>query len=272
MDQSNDADTIPTRFGHDFHLYVEKYCRQGMAEQYNLAKHSLLAFIDIGMKKGANRMEDAAAILATHDGHLAERLVNDIPLGKDLDEKLCRDAINHMRNGMQNKHGVDILSSFLDTPHAPDVETMTIASSTEECIVIRPFRGGSAEESHHDTTQVSLICQRQPVAACPNVIRLTGCLRKSTQRIANLTPPFHIPRKNGMRIAHRACLALLHRTHPKLTTRKTTMSTATGLQATTKSQPRESEGRRRPHRKLASENPREEVRRGPCLVAPSKGE
>ncbi len=273
MDKSNDADNTPKPFGHDWDLHVEKYCRRGMVEQYNYAKNSLLADINTGMKNGAKRMEDAAAVLAAQDRRMADRLANDIPMGKDLDEKLCRDAINYMRDYMRNKYGVDILSSALESFHAPDVETMAIASNIEECIVIRNFGGRSAGESHQgDTTQVSLVCQRQTIAVCLKVIHLTGCPRKSAQKTANPTPPFHVSRENGMLITHGACLALLHRSHPQLSTKKTAMSTATGLQAPTQSQPRKSKGGRRPDRKLASENPREEIHRGPNLVAAPTGE
>ena len=66
-------------------------------------------------------MEDAAAVLAAKDGRMAERLANRIPRGEDLIKMLGRDLISHMLN----KHGVDILSSTLENPHAPDVEIMT---------------------------------------------------------------------------------------------------------------------------------------------------
>ena len=163
MDKSSDPKTAPKAFLHDY----EDYWRRSVAEQYNYIEDSLLAYVNTAIKDGGRRMEEVAAALTAKDPGMAERLANDIPTGKHLNEKLWQ-ALSKL---MRDEHGVNIPSVALESSHPPDVEAMIIDSDGDEpeSIAGRGARGGNAVETLNET-QVCSICERQTIAVCLEMI------------------------------------------------------------------------------------------------------
>ncbi len=158
MERPNNPEVTPKAIGHDYELFFESYWRRGITEQYSFIEDDVLANIDTAIKNGAERMKATAAAIAAKDAHMAKRLANDIPIGKDLNERLWRAIDKHMRE----KHGVNFSSGALERSHSPDVEAMIIDSDGDEPegVAGPNSRGTSAVETHNET-QVCSICQRR---------------------------------------------------------------------------------------------------------------
>ncbi|KAK3897635.1 hypothetical protein C8A05DRAFT_38801 [Staphylotrichum tortipilum] len=81
---------------------LERHWRSVIEDQYKRAEDKLLAFIDTGMEKAAERMAELATLVATQCQLLSPGLCPDVPIGEHLNKRLGQAAAAHLRTKYQH--------------------------------------------------------------------------------------------------------------------------------------------------------------------------
>jgi len=77
---------------------VERFWRDTIDDQYKRAEEKLLALIDTGMERAAERMAELATLVGAQGQQLSMRLSPNVPIGEHLNKRLAQAATAHLRS------------------------------------------------------------------------------------------------------------------------------------------------------------------------------
>lgn len=158
MDEVSDSDNVAKALSHDYELF-ENHWRTSFHKQYTHARNIVVTAFDISMQQAAARMAETSNFLAAKDEHLAQRFSADIPVGRELHQKLWRDLTHHARS--QYAVSTPPAQPAVAFAPPPDVEVIVIDSDADEPggVVRHRTTRGRAVAATHSTTRVGSVCQ-----------------------------------------------------------------------------------------------------------------
>ena len=97
MEEAENSQSLAQAADHGREL-LERYWRGVIDDQYKRAEEKLLALIDTGMERAAERMAELATLVGAQGQQLSMRLSPNVPIGEHLNKRLAQAATAHLRS------------------------------------------------------------------------------------------------------------------------------------------------------------------------------